>query len=350
MEVNESDIADMGKEGASFQTIVNKVLKAGFVPTQIADSFAIAAGGATFYRNRLNRYIKEGMEPDKAAEQAFMDFRETAEEAQQSSRPDKISAQQAGNLGRFVLAFANTPAQYARLMNKAYLNLKNGRGDAKTNISKIIYYGAAQNLLFNALQQALFAFAFDEDEEEEKEKNEKYLSIANGMFDSVLRGIGVHGAIIATLKNTAIELYKESGKDPYKQEFGKKAVIGLSGIAPPLNSKIRKLYKAGDIYKYNNKEIKQMGWDIDNPALLAAANVISSVSNLPTDRMVQKSININDALTEDITTMQRIALFAGWSGWNLKIPKYDRKSQSGSSRGKGFNRKRKSRFNKSKFN
>lgn len=350
MEVNESDIADMAKEGASFQTIVNKVLKAGFVPTQIADSFAIAAGGATFYRNRLNRYIKEGMEPDKAAEQAFMDFRETAEEAQQSSRPDKISAQQAGNLGRFVLAFANTPAQYARLMNKAYLDLKNGRGDAKTNISKIIYYGAAQNLLFNALQQALFAFAFDEDEEEEKEKNEKYLSIANGMFDSVLRGIGVHGAIIATLKNTAIELYKESGKDPYKQEFGKKAVIGLSGIAPPLNSKIRKLYKAGDIYKYNNKEIKQMGWDIDNPALLAAANVISSVSNLPTDRMVQKSININDALTEDITTMQRIALFAGWSGWNLKIPKYDRKSQSGSSRGKGFNRKRKSRFNKSKFN
>ena len=340
MEVNESDIADMAKEGASFQTIVNKVLKAGFVPTQIADSFAIAAGGATFYRNRLNRYIKEGMEPDKAAEQAFMDFRETAEEAQQSSRPDKISAQQAGNLGRFILAFANTPAQYARLMNKAYLDLKNGRGDAKTNISKIIYYGAAQNLLFNALQQALFAFAFDEDEEEEKEKNEKYLSIANGMFDSVLRGIGVHGAIISTLKNTAIELYKESGKDPYKQEFGKKAVIGLSGIAPPLNSKIRKLYRAGDIYKYNNKEIKQMGWDIDNPALLAGANVISSVSNLPTDRMVQKSININDALTEDITTMQRIALFAGWSGWNLKIPKYDRKSQSGSSRGKGFNRKR----------
>ena len=35
-------------------------------------------------------------------------------------------------------AFANTPAQYARLIKKAALDLKNRRGDVKTNISKII--------------------------------------------------------------------------------------------------------------------------------------------------------------------------------------------------------------------
>ena len=87
----------------------------------------------------------------EAEAQAFVDFRETAEESQQSSRPDRISMQQAGPLGRLVLAFANTPAQYARLIKKAASDLKNGRGDAKTNISKIIYYGVAQNLLFNAL-------------------------------------------------------------------------------------------------------------------------------------------------------------------------------------------------------
>jgi superfamily I DNA/RNA helicase len=57
------------------------------------------------------------------------------------ARPDRISMQQAGPLGRLVLAFANTPAQYARLIKKATSDLKNGRGDAKTNISKIIYYG-----------------------------------------------------------------------------------------------------------------------------------------------------------------------------------------------------------------
>ena len=82
--------------------------------------------------------------------------------------------QQAGPLGRIILAFANTPAQYARLMQKAASDLKNGRGDTKTNLSKIVYYGMVQNVIFNALQQALFAMAFDDeepDEEKEKRKN-----------------------------------------------------------------------------------------------------------------------------------------------------------------------------------
>ena len=66
--------------------------------------------------------------------------------------------------------------QYARLIKKASSDLINRRGDMKTNISKIIYYAAVQNLIFNALQQAIFAIAFG-DSDEEKE-DEKYLSIA----------------------------------------------------------------------------------------------------------------------------------------------------------------------------
>ena len=143
--VNEADIADMAKKGGA-RGVINKLLEFGFTPTQIADSFAIASGGATFYRNRIKSLKKQGMTDAEAEAQAFVDFRETAEESQQSSRPDRISMQQAGPLGRIVLAFANTPAQYARLIKKAASDLKNGRGDAKTNISKIIYYGVAQNL------------------------------------------------------------------------------------------------------------------------------------------------------------------------------------------------------------
>ena len=63
------------------------------------------------------------------------------------------------------MAFANTPMQYTREIKKAALDLKNGRGDAKTNISKIIYYGFVQNLIFNALQSALFMLMFDDEEE-----------------------------------------------------------------------------------------------------------------------------------------------------------------------------------------
>jgi hypothetical protein len=52
------------------------LLQKGFLPTQIMDSFAISAGGATFYRNRVNKYIKEGMTPEQAQEKAFLDFQE----------------------------------------------------------------------------------------------------------------------------------------------------------------------------------------------------------------------------------------------------------------------------------
>ena len=133
LNVNEADIADMAKKGG-VKGVISEMLRLGFLPTQIADSFAIASGGATFYRNRIKSLQKQGMTKAEAENQAFQDFRETAEESQQSSRPDRISQQQAGPLGRVILAFANTPAQYARLIKKAASDLKNGRGDAKTNV------------------------------------------------------------------------------------------------------------------------------------------------------------------------------------------------------------------------
>ena len=80
--------------------------------------------------------------------------------SQQSSNPSKISQQQASGAGRVILAFANTPMQYARIIKRSSQDLIAGRGDWKTNVSKIVYYGAMQNLIFNALQTALFALAF----------------------------------------------------------------------------------------------------------------------------------------------------------------------------------------------
>ena len=107
------------------------MVKLGFMPTTMSDSFAIAIGGASYYRNKVNNYIKEGLTKTEAEKKAFLDFQEIAEETQQSSRPDRVSNQQASPLGRLVLAFANTPMQMARLSKKALLDLINGRGDTK---------------------------------------------------------------------------------------------------------------------------------------------------------------------------------------------------------------------------
>ena len=319
LNVNEADIAAMAKgPGNSARNVIAGILKAGFLPTQLADSFAIASGGASFYRNRIKALKKEGLTEAEAEEVAFRDFREIAEESQQSSRPDKISQQQAGPLGRVVLAFANTPAQYARLIKKAASDLKNGRGDAKTNISKIIYYGVAQNLLFSALQQALFAIAFDDEEEEEK-KNEKYFNIINGMSDSILRGVGVGGAIVSVVKNTALKLAKEADKKSPKYQDA--VVKGVLQISPPVSSKVGKLQSAGRSFSWNQEEMRTRGWSIDNPAYLASANVISAATNVPLDRAVKKVTNIVDAGNEDIEYYKRVALALGWSAWELGIDK-----------------------------
>jgi len=313
--VNEADIADMAKRGG-VRGVINKLLEFGFTPTQIADSFAIASGGATFYRNRIKSLKKQGMTDAEAEAQAFVDFRETAEESQQSSRPDRISMQQAGPLGRIVLAFANTPAQYARLIKKAASDLKNGRGDAKTNISKIIYYGVAQNLLFNALQQALFAFAFDDDEEDTDEQQKKYVSIANGMMDSLLRGMGIGGAALSVGKNSIKRIIDEMEKKQPKLE---KVGYELTKLSPPISAKLSRVNQAARSYQWDKKEMIEKGWSLDNPAYLAGANVIAALTNIPLDRAVKKTNNVVQATSQDLETWERLALLGGWQDWEIGI-------------------------------
>ena len=334
--VSEADIAEIAAESKNkAKAFISKILKLGFLPTQIADSFAIASGGATFYRNRYKSLKKEGLSDKEAEAQAFQDFREIAEESQQSSRPDRISQQQAGPMGRIILAFANTPAQYARLMQKAASDLKNRRGDDKTNISKILYYGAIQNVIFNALQQALFAMAFGDEEPDEEKLNKKYTGIANGMADSLLRGVGFHGAAISTLKNVVMKLAE--GKE------AQDAAIELLDISPPISSKIGKLKSAGRTWDWNKKEIMEKGWSLDNPAYLAAGQVISAATNVPLDRGIRKLQNLKDASDAENEEWMRVANALGWAKWELEWQKDKPSKKKIKIKTRGSNRKTKSR-------
>ena len=130
---------------------VRHLRQRGLTPNQIADSCAIASGGATCYRNKRKKYTKDGMSQKEAEAKAFEDFQEIAEETQQSSRPDLISQQQAGTLGRLILAWQNTPMQYTRLTKKAISDLVHGRGDWRSHVSRILYYCAIQNVICGSL-------------------------------------------------------------------------------------------------------------------------------------------------------------------------------------------------------
>ena len=333
MEVEEAEIANLAQKDG-LRAVMARLLQLGFTPTQIADSFAISSGGATFYRNRVNSLMKadDTLSQAEAEQIAFDDFRETTEESQQSSRPDKISQQQAGPLGRIILAFANAPAQYARLTKKAAMDLKNGRGDAKTNISKIIYYMAVQNFIFTALQQALIGLAF-EDEDEEGLTNDKTINLANSMLDSILRGVGVAGAIVSTVKNVGLRIYKESEKD--RPEYSNVA-DELLKISPPISSKYSKIKSVGRAFEWDQDKMETMGFDIQNPAYLAVGNTVAAVGNVPLDRIIKKAQNVEAAITEDMHAWQRTGLILGWDKWSLGLTKKEQAAEKAAKKNKSI--------------
>ena len=298
------------------------LIKKGFTPTQVADSFAIASGGASFYRNRVKDLMKKGMKKAEAENQAFLEFQETTEISQQSSRADLISQQQASPLGRTLLAWANTPMQYMRIQEKAFRDLINRRGDAKTHMSKIAYYGLIQSVIFGGLQNALFGHYLDDEEDLDNEDWTKSLNrTVDTVIDSQLRGFGVAGNAIAALRNSALEFMKQEEKaydDSYfSQPDHARTLLALTSVSPVIGSKLRKLYSAATEWNWNRDAINEMGMDIDNPAIDAGANVIEALTNLPTKRIVQKVDNLRDAADSNHQLWQRVAMLLGYPAWTI---------------------------------
>ena len=323
--INEAELSQaVAGKGAAEQAkaAIRYLLKIGFLPTQIADSFAIASGGSSFYRNRVKSLMKKGMSQADAEAQAFLDFQETTEVSQQSARPDLISQQQANPLGRLILAFANTPMQYGRIMDKAFRDIANNRGDFKSNTSKIIYYGFIQGVIFTALQSALFAVIGSEDDEEKEEMlDKKSERMLNSMIDTWLTTFGYGGKAISVTKNTVMEYLKQRDKDVDDNFMTKSdhayTLLQALSFSPPIGSKARKIYQATQSEKFNRDIIKERGFKIDNPVWGAIGNVIEGATNLPLGRMFNKLKNLENAMDSRHETWKRIALVMGWNTWDL---------------------------------
>jgi hypothetical protein len=308
--------------------VTSYLLKIGYTPTQLADSFAIASGGAPFYRNRINSYLKEGLTEQEAESKAWQDFSKVSDETQQSGDPKDISKQQSSGAGRLLLVFQNFTMQQSRIVKKAVLDLKNGRGDAKTNIAKIAYYLAVQNIMFSTLQQGLFAVMFDDDEEDEDKKKKKRtdaaFDVANGVLDSILRGTGFVGGITATLKNTVVKYLEERAKKQ-KAEYAK-VVLEAANMSPPIGSKLRKTYSALQQTKYDKDLIEARGWGVMQdgrvhlgPMYSVTGKLVEVGTNFPMDRLVNKIENVSQAFNSENTAMQRLATGMGYSPWTVGI-------------------------------
>ena len=320
LNVAEAEIADAVHDQTNKpKAALNYILRKGFLPTQFADSFAIASGGATYYRNRIKMYEKQGLTTVEAEKKAYLDFMDTAEKSQQSSKAQRISMQQASNLGRVVLAFANTPSQYLRLTQKATSDLLNNRGSKTENISKIAYYSVVQNLLFTTLQQATAGLLFDDDEDDAEQLKGKLPNVLSSGFDNLARGAGIAGAALVTAKAIATKIYKESEK---KRPKYSEVAYELLTFSPPIRSKVLKLRSAGRTVEYAGGfgALMNQGYSLDNPAYLAGANVVSSFTNVPLDRVVKKIDNLRSAMDKQNADWQRIALIMGWGRYELGLP------------------------------
>ena len=329
-DVQESEIANAAKNSKDkAQAIISYMLKIGFTPTQLADSFAISLGGASLYRNRVNTYKKQGLDQKDAEYKAFADFSKLSDEAQQSGDPALVSQQQRSIAGRLVLSFQNTTMQYTRLMKKAAQDIKNNRGSYKNNVSKIIYYGAVQNFIFSALSNSLFALipGFDEDDEDDDEKkavevDKKTSRILNNMTDSVLRGTGIYGAVIATLKNTIKKAIEETEKG--FQGDGTKVILEAANLAPAIGSKLRKIYSAYQTYQFDKDviknyplSVKMLGKFNPSPTYNIIGNLTSATLNIPLDRAISEARALSEVLDSRNTKFQRLALSLGWRTWDV---------------------------------
>ena len=311
--------------------IIGKALKLGFLPTQIGDNIAIATGGATFYRNRVNKYIKDGLSKKEAETKAFNDFQEITQATQQSAKPYMTSKQQAMWIGKLVLNFLNTPSQYNRIIKKAGSDIKNRRitppnttqmQSDMSNMSRILYYGAIQNLIFYGLQTALFAVMFSGEDENEEERIEQFLKkkqrVINGTIDTILRGSGIYGVAVSTLKNMAIKFIEQ--REPGYNKDESAVVMEMFNFSPVVGIKARRIVNAEKTLNYNMKVIKEMEtFDIDNPLWSAVTNYTQTITTAPTNKIYQKTINLRNASDRDYTALQRLMFLSGYTTWSLGL-------------------------------
>ena len=327
-----SDYLSNRRDGAKFDVLademsqgdvkgIEKILKAGFLPTRYADSFAIAMGGAAFYRNRITMLTKGGMSKADAEAQAMVDWREAAEESQQSADPSKISEIQSSSIGKLIYAFANTPFQYARLTKRKLQDLTSGRSAAEGNVQKdiqsLLYYSILQSVMFNALQNGLVALTMGNDPDDEELRDEKFAQILERTLTSYAKSIGNPGAVTATLYAML--------KEGYMQQTGERRkdanvfALTATSISPPINSKLKDLSAAYRAYnKIDEKDLLTPSLDSD---ALTMAGEVSSFVGVPLDRVIKKTRHLAAIANEEVELWQKVWMVAGWSEWELGVQK-----------------------------
>jgi hypothetical protein len=142
------------------------------------------------------------------------------------------------------------------------------------------------------------------------------------MTDSILKGSGVRGAALATIKNSITEYFAQKEKG-FMADRGA-IILQVLSLSPPIGSKLRKINSALAGEAFNKDVLEARGFSVTkdgrvnlSPAYSIIGSLVSGVANIPMDRMVDLINGYSEALDSRNTTWQRIALALGWKTWDV---------------------------------
>ena len=295
-----------GEKGESWMSrSINKIFSGkfgGFAPTRFVDSFAIASGGASYYRNTIKALKKENPDmTDAEAEQiAYEQWTQQSEKTQQSSDPSKVSEIQADELGKIFFAFANTPFQYARYAKRRIQDVASGRSkNPKSDMMTAFYYTAGQTAIFTALQTGLVALAFQDDDDAFDDK--KLLALERGLT-GIIKPLGYGGAATATVLSALAELYKREELG-YRVDHERFAQSFLS-ISPVISTKYRGAVQTSK--KFGRGDI-----------VGGTAEGAQFATGLPFAKLMNDVSNIKEAWEIEGDAYEKFFRLAGWSKWDF---------------------------------
>ena len=142
------------------------------------------------------------------------------------------------------------------------------------------------------------------------------------MTDSIIRGTGIYGAVVTTIKNT----YKTWEREADKGFVGDQAktILEVANISPAIGSKLRKIYSAIQAYQFDKAVMKKHPWSVTidgkfNPSATYSVigNLASATLNIPLDRALAEARGVAEMFDNRNSEMQRIALALGWRTWNV---------------------------------
>jgi outer membrane biosynthesis protein TonB len=116
----------------------------------------------------------------------------------------------------------------------------------------------------------------------------------------------------------AIKWHEQRGKGWNKDESA--VLMEMLNVSPPLGIKARKMVNAEKTLNYNKNVIKEMEtFDIDNPQWSAVTNYVEATTNVPLNRLYNKTQNVRESLDNQHNALERALMFGGWSKWNLGL-------------------------------